>query len=175
MILFSCSIKNNWHDSYIIYRNGFSQKAQTLAKKGSYYTFIKSRSDSTSHEYEILIPEDVISVSTDDVNYVSIYFDEENYGMESWSFGKVLSGNQIQLIETKFQYKTCACATAGKFFHGYFLVYKNEHLKIKLDNSDIIYNLNEIYSFMEKHNGFELSQGINTLQDLIDALENINN
>jgi hypothetical protein len=171
----ACSTNKNWQDAYVIYSDGYSKNTQIIAKNGSYYTFIRAHSDYNAGKKEILIPEDVNLIVGKDFAFVSMYFDEENYGMESWSFGKVLAGDTIKLAETKFQFKTCACKTAGKFFHGYFLVTQDSHLKIKTDNKHNIYNRLEIYAFVEKYSDFVLPKEINNIEDLINSLENINN
>lgn len=173
----SCSSNKEWQTATIIYADGYSKDASIIAKRGSYYTFIKAKSDQNYRKNEFLIPEEVKYISGKDFAYISIYFDEENYGMESWSFGKVISSDSdsIMLAETRFQLKTCACKTAGKFFHGYFLVANDVHLKIKTDNKNNIYNRLEIYEFVERYSIFQLPQEINTIQDLINSLENINN
>ncbi|HOZ29823.1 MAG TPA: hypothetical protein PLL66_02805 [Bacteroidales bacterium] len=171
----SCSINNSWQGANVTYQDGNSKQLQILDKNSSYFTYVKARQDSTSKKSEILTPEKVKNISSEDLGYVSIYFDEDNYGMESWSFGKILSGNTVFLVETKFQVKTCACKTAGKFFHGYFLVAGDKHLKIKTDSKKNVYNQSEVYDFVEKYTDFQLPQGINNLQDLIRILENINN
>lgn len=175
LLINSCSLKKEWQEATIIYSDGFTKNAQVIAKKGSYYTFIKAKEDQNSSKKEFLIPEEVNLITGKDFAFVNIYFDEENYGMESWSFGKVLAGDTIKLAETKFQYKTCACKTAGKFFHGYFLVAQDKHLKIKTDNKHNIYNRLEIYEFIEKYSDIMLPKEINNIEDLTIILKNINN
>jgi len=175
-ILFgSCSTKNEWQKATVVYSDDFSKDVNVLVKRSTYYTFIKAKSDNPAEKTEILIPEEVKLVTAKDFTYVSMFFDEKNYGMESWSFGKVLAGDTVMLAETKYQLKTCACKTAGKFFHGYFLVCGTEHLKIKTDSKNNVYNRAQIYEFVDKFSETSLPKEINNISDLIVFLENINN
>jgi hypothetical protein len=175
LLLYSCSANKEWQDATIIYADNFEKSALILAKRSTYFTFIKSKSSEGDSKKEILIPEEVRYVDSKDGGYISMYFDEENYGMESWSFGKVLAGDSVKLVETRFQFKTCACKTAGKFFHGYFLVNGINHLKIKTDNKNNIYNRSEIYEFVDKYSEYPLPMDINNIVDLTFSLQNINN
>lgn len=172
---YSCSVKKEWQQANLVYADGFEKSANILVKNSTYYTFIRAKSNEQDSKTEILIPEEVRFVDGRDSRYVSMFFDEENYGMESWSFGRVLAGDSIMITETRFQFKTCACKTEGKYFHGYFLVHGSNHLKIKTDSKNNVYNRSAIYDFVERFSEFPLPKDINTIDDLILFLENINN
>jgi hypothetical protein len=174
-MMLSCSSEKEWQNARVVYFDDFERNAIVLTGKNTYFTFIKAKPASEDLKTEILIPEEVKLIEGDNFAYVRMFFDEENYGMESWSFGKVLAGDTVRLAETRFQFKTCACKTAGAFFHGYFLVCGDSHLKIKTDNKNNIYNRLEIYQFVENHIATELPKEINTIEDLKLFLKNINN
>ncbi|MDD3685998.1 MAG: hypothetical protein PHE56_04435 [Bacteroidales bacterium] len=174
-IVAACNSTEKWHKASVVYFDDFSEELMVKPKNSTYYTFIKAKHIGDSGKVRILIPEEVKLIQGDDFAFVSMFFDEENYGMETWSFGKVLGGDSVVIAETKFQFKTCACKTAGKFFHGYFVVAGDKHLKVRTDNKNNVYNRGEIYDFVEKYYHHSLPQEINTINDLILFLENINN
>jgi hypothetical protein len=174
-IVAACNSTEKWHKASVVYYDDFSEELLVKPKNSSYYTFIKAKPIADSGKIKILIPEEVKSIRGDDFSYVRMFFDEEEFGMESWSFGKVLGGDSVLITETKFQFKSCACKTAGKFFHGYFIVAGDQHLKVRTDNKDNVYNRGEIYDFVEKYYSHPLHMEINTVNDLIIFLENINN
>lgn len=175
VILVSCSSKKEWLNAKVIYYDDFERETSVLTGKNTYYTFIKARPAKEGSRTEILIPEEVKLIKGENFGYVRMFFDEEIYGMDSWSFGKILAGDTVMLAETRFQLKTCACKTSGAFFHGYFLVCGDKHLKIKTDNNKNIYNRLEIYEFVDKHISTPLPKDINTIDDLKLFMENINN
>jgi hypothetical protein len=55
------------------------------------------------------------------------------------------------------------------------MVVGDQYLKIRTDNKNNVYNRGEIYDFVEKHYHQSLPKEINTINDLILFLENINN
>lgn len=171
----ACNSTEKWYKASVVYYDDFAEELMVKPKNSTYYTFIKAKPIADTGKVKILIPEEVKTIQGDDFAYVRMFFDEENYGMESWSFGKVLAGDSVQISETKFQFKTCACKTAGKFFHGYFIVAGDQHLKVRTDNKNNVYNRSEIYEFVEKHYSLPLPKEINNIDDLILFLENINN
>ncbi len=174
-ISYSCTANKEWQTARVVYSDDFEKTTNILAKKSTYFTFIRAKSQEEGSKIEILIPAEVKFVDGKDSRYVGMFFDEENYGMETWSFGRVISGDSIMLTETRFQFKTCACKTAGKYFHGYFLVYGYEHLKISTDSKNNVYNRSEIYNFIDKFSEIPLPKEINTIDDLGFFLKNINN
>jgi hypothetical protein len=171
----ACNSTEKWHKASVVYFDDFSEELLVKPKNSTYYTFIKAKPIGDSGKVRILIPEEVKLIQGDDFAFVRMFFDEENYGMETWSFGKVLAGDSVVIAETKFQFKTCACKTAGKFFHGYFMVAGDQYLKIRTDNKNNVYNRAEIYDFVDKNYHQSLPKEINTINDLILFMENINN
>lgn len=175
IIISACSSGKEWLPAKVVYYDDFSEELLVRPKKATYYTFVKSKHLNNTKKIKILIPEEVKLIEGKDFTYVYMFFDEKDYGMESWSFGRVIAGDSIKLVETKFQFKTCACKTAGKFFYGYFILVGETKLKIKTDNKNNVYNRSEIYNFIDANSDTPLPKGINTVEDLITFLENINN
>lgn len=175
IICSACSSSKEWLPAKVIYYDDYTEDLLVRPKKATYYTFIKSKPLNEISKVKILIPEEVKLIEGENFTYVYMFFDEKDYGMESWSFGKVIAGDSIRIVETKYQLKTCACKTAGKFFHGYFITIGDEKLKIKTDNKNNVYNRSEIYSFVDSNSRTPLPKEINTIDDLITFLENINN
>ena len=173
--ILSCSVEKEWSQAKIIYSDSFEEEVFARPRKASYYTFIKAKKENNNCSSFILIPEDVKIVQGINYLYISVFFDEDRYGMESYSFARVLAGDSLVLAETKFQAKTCACKTSGAFFFGYFLIYGDKHLKIKIDSKNNVYNRAEIYEFVDLHHSTSLPKEINTINDIIYFLENINN
>ena len=174
LILVSCAGKKEWDKARIVFYDDYEKEMLIKANKHSYYNFVKAR-DIETNKKEFLIPEEVKLIEAPVQKYMRMYFDEETYGMESYSFGHSLGGDSVILAETKYQMKTCACKTSGTYFKDYFLVYNDSILKIKTDNKNNVYNRGQIYNFIDKFSGCEMPQNINTINDLIFFLENINN
>jgi hypothetical protein len=174
LLLLSCTVEEKWEKARIVFYDDFEKEMFVKAGKRSYYNFIKAKEELNSKTI-ILIPEEIKLVESSNNKYMRLYFDEETYGMESYSFGHSLGGDKIMIAETKYQAKTCACKTSGTYFKGYFLVYNDSAIKIKTDNKDNVYNRAMIYEFIEKHDGLGFTKDINTITDIINFLENINN
>ena len=174
LIFVSCVSEKKWGKARIVYYDDSEKEMFVKARKNSYYNFIKAKEELNS-KTEILIPEETKLVVSTNFTYMRLHFDEETYGMESYSFGHSLGGNSIMLAETKYQAKTCACKTSGTYFKGYFLVYNDSILKIKTDNKDNVYNRAKLYEFVERQQGYGVPQEINTIADIIKYLESINN
>ncbi len=174
LIINSCNINKDWERARVVFYDDFEKEMYIKPCKQSYYNFVKAREIETGKKI-ILIPEEVKLIEADSQKYMQMFFDEDKYGMESYSFGRSLGGDSIMLAETKFQQKTCACKTSGAFLKGYFLVCNNDILKIKTDHKKNIYNRREIYDFVDSRSKYPMTQDINTIQDLIFFLENINN
>jgi len=174
LLAISCVGKKEWEKARVVFYDDYEKEMYIKAGKHSYYNFVKAK-DTENGKKEILIPEEVKLVETQTQKYMRMYFDEETYGMESYSFGHSLGGDSLMLAETKFQMKTCACKTSGTYFKGYFIVYNDSILKIKTDNKNNVYNRGQIYQFVDNHSEYSMPQDINTIEDLIFFLENINN
>jgi len=173
-MFFSCVSEKKWEKARIVFYDDFEKELFVKVSKHSYYNFIKAK-EKLNSKTEILIPEEIKLVEAANFTYMRLHFDEETYGMESYSFGHSLGGHSIMLAETKYQAKTCACKTSGSYFKGYFLVYNDSILKIKTDNKDNVYNRAKLYDFVERQHGYDFPQAINTIADIIYYLENINN
>jgi len=173
-LLSACANQKDWKNAQVIFFDDFEKDMLIKANPHSYYNFIKAKEDLKSKRI-LLIPEEIKSVNSLSQKYVSMFFDEDTYGMESYSFGHSLAGDSIMLVETKYQMKTCACKTSGTYFKDYFLVYKDSILKIKTDSKYNIYNRYQIYEFIDKYSKYNTPQGINNIEDIIYFLENINN
>ncbi len=172
--LFSCSFSKEWIEAEITYTNHETENLLVRPQNFSYYTFIRSKK-TIDEKTKVLIPENVYKIKGKDFAYVAMFFDEANYGMESWSFGKVLAGDNIMLVETKYQAKTCACNTSGKFFKDYFLVYGNYFLKIKTYKKTNICDKQEIYSFLDTYYKNSYNKEFNNIEDLTKLIRDINN
>lgn len=167
--------KKNWEQAKVVYVNGSEENMYVYIPKIYYYNIIKAKNN-TKGKTEILTPEKVKSVTIDNGKYISMFFNEVEYGMESYSFGQVLSGDSILVVKTKFQEKTCACKTSGAYFNGYFIVYNDIMLRININKKQNITNLNEINDFLNKHNSnIELEKNTYTVGDIINQIKNINN
>ncbi len=176
MFFVACSTKQEWLKAEVSYPNKNSENLLVKPKDFSYYTYIKSKSCiENNNKTKNLIPEETKKIQGKDFAYVSMFFDEENYGMESWSFGRVIAGDTIMLVETKFQAKTCSCKTSGRFFHGYFIVFDNNFIKIKTDKKNNIYNRQEIYNFVQEYYHQDFEKQVNSIEDLKLLIKNINN
>lgn len=176
-LIYSCNSNAKWLKARIVYYDNFEEELYVKAGKRTYYNFVKGKTTLKSKK-KYLIPEEVKLVETYDNpsrKYMRMYFDEETYGMESYSFGHSLAGDSLMIVETKYQVKTCACKTSGTYFKDYFLVYNDSILKIKTDNKNNVYNRGKIYDFIEQYSDYGMPQDINTIEDIIFFLENINN
>ncbi len=174
LLFFSCAQKKEWETARVVFYDDFEKEMLIKASKHSYYNFVKAKEDDKSRRV-LLIPEEVKLVDGIDQKYVRMFFDEETYGMESYSFGQYLAGDSIIIVKTKYQVSTCACKSSGSYLKDYFLVYQESILKIKTDSKNQIYNRGQIYKFIDEHSEYELPQDINTIEDIIFFLENINN
>ncbi len=173
-LITACSSNKNWEKARVIFYDDFEKEMSIKAGKHSYYNFVKAKDDSAKRR-QLLIPEEVKLVESPNQKYIRMFFDEETYGMDSYSFGHLLAGDSVMLVQTKYQVKTCACKTAGTYFKDYFLVYNDSILKIKTDNKNNVYNRGQIYQFVDIHLKTGMPQDINTIDDIIFFLENINN
>ncbi|MDR2009499.1 MAG: hypothetical protein LBQ22_03350 [Bacteroidales bacterium] len=170
----SCLSKKNWEQAHITYKDESKSSMNVYPGRNSYYNLIHAKKDIKAKK-EFLLPEDVKTVENEQYKYVSMYFDEENFGMESYGFGKVMAGDEIMIVKTKFREKTCACKTSGAYFKGHFLVYNNDIQRIRTDKRSNIINNKEIQDFMDKYSDIDLPQKISTVDDLIEYIKNINN
>lgn len=169
-ILTSCVSANKWEQATITFNDGHQLDAKVFVSEMSYYNFFRALEDSTITIYN---PESgVINLENDKFRYVSMFFDEARYGMDSYSFGKRLAGHNIMIIETMYQMKTCACKTSGGFFKGYFIVIDKEHIQIMFGKKHIIANINELNSFIEKYHDFEIPATISTIDELTSLINN---
>ncbi|MFQ3579445.1 MAG: hypothetical protein SNJ71_04800 [Bacteroidales bacterium] len=171
-IFISCSSSKKYTKAEVVFWDGFKAEMLVLPNKNSYYSFIRSKYKTEDEKIKYLIPEEVISVNGKDYTYVSMYFDEENFGMESYSFARIIAGDTtFALVETKYQIKTCSCKSAGTFFKGIFLYASpSTYLKLKLDYKNNIYNRIEIAKFFKANSGIVPPDNINTLTDLIEYI-----
>ncbi|HOK39162.1 MAG TPA: hypothetical protein P5538_04865 [Bacteroidales bacterium] len=176
-IFISCSSSKKYTKANIVFWDGFKVEMLVSPNKSSYYSFIRSKYKTEDEKIKYLIPEEVISINGKDYSYVSMYFDEENFGMESYSFAKIIAGDTaFALVETKYQIKTCSCKTAGTFLKGIFLYASpSTYLKLKLDYKNNIYNRIEIAKFFKANSGIVPFDNINTLTDLIEYLNSNSN
>ncbi|NLB86363.1 MAG: hypothetical protein GX793_04810 [Bacteroidales bacterium] len=172
--LFSCSFSKDWIEAEITYTDRETENLLVNPQNFSYYTYIKSKKTNDAKSKN-LIPENVFKIKGKDFLYIAMFFDEANYGMESWSFAKVLAGENIMLVETKYQAKTCSCNTSGKFFKDYFLVYEDYFVRIKTFKKTYICDKQEIYSFIEKYYKNSYDKEFNNIEDLTKLIRDINN
>jgi hypothetical protein len=144
------------------------------ASKFSYYNLVKAKENENSKKL-FLFPEDVKLIESNNLKFVQMFFDEEIYGINSYSFGQYLAGNDIMLFKTKFRKKTCACKTSGTFFNGYFIIIDNNIFQIETDKKQNVKNKTQLYSFFENNSELGLPKNIDTITDIIEYLKNINN
>lgn len=170
----SCVGKKDWQLAKVVDSTTVEREMYVYVHKNSYYNFVRAKDD-LNQKVEILIPENVSLVESADFKYISMYFDESVYGMNSYSFGSCIAGNDLMLVETKFQAKTCACKTSGTYFKGYFLVYNDSIIKLKTDNENNIQNKAVMYNFVDEYAKYSLPQSVNSIRDVILFLESINN
>jgi uncharacterized protein YqkB len=142
--------------------------------KNYYFDLIHARQN-LDNKTEFLMPDKVNTVENKNYKYISLFFNEEDFGMESYGFGEVLAENEVAIVKTKYRKKTCACKTSGSFFKGYFLVRNNDIQLIETDKKLNILNKKEALHFLDEHTSIDLPQNINTIDELIAFIKNINN
>ena len=173
-ILSSCISGKKWESAKVLYSDNTEKEIYVYPSKYSYYNFIKAKEDLNDRKY-FLFPENIKSIEGKNFKYIQLFFDEENYGMESYSFGQYLAGNEVIIAKTKFREKTCACKTSGVFFKGYFIISGDESLRIRIDKNYNIKDPFKVYDFFENYSETGLPKDIETINDLISYLKNINN
>jgi hypothetical protein len=109
----------------------------------------------------------VIKINTESRKFISIHFDKENFGIESYGFAKIISEGEIKLVKTKFIEKTCDCQKYGTYEKSYFITNDDFLIRIYTDVSNSITNKSEINNLL-KENGCEtLPENIKTIKDLV--------
>ena len=94
--------------------------------------------------------------------------------MESYGFVKRLAGNELYVGVTKYKMKTCACKTSGGYFKGYFIAHGDNYLRIELDVTKRLRNINELNKFIEDEGfDFEIPSREIHLDELVELVEKV--
>ncbi|MDL2262359.1 hypothetical protein LJC11_02525 [Bacteroidales bacterium OttesenSCG-928-I21] len=173
-LLTACAAKRDWQMASVINTADKRDNVYVFAGKNFYFDRIYAK-EKIDDKMEILLPENVKTVENENYKYVRMYFDEENFGMESYGFGKVLAEKAVMLVETKYKQKTCACKTSGSYSKGYFFVFNNYMQQIETDKKLNILNKSSLLKFLDKHSEIDIPQNVNTINELVAFIKNINN
>lgn len=156
--------QNNWEIGKIFYKNGNIVDLEVKLSKNNYYHSLKTKGKK-------IYPKDVEKVQLLNNSFVSMFFSAEDYGIESYSFGKYIAGKNIILLKTKFLEKVCTCQRYGALESGYFLLTpNNELIRIYIDIKNYIINLQEINFFLEKYQNLIIPTTVKNINDLINFL-----
>ena len=115
-----------------------------------------------------IFPKDIEKVEIADKIYYSLYFDETDYGLSSYSFAEKIVGNDLMLVKTKFLEKICPCQKYGGIEHGYFLVKDSKIIRIRTDVRQYIVNLKEINKELQQIGCSQLPENVKTIENLKD-------
>lgn len=141
--------QKKWIDAIIIYNDLSIDSCKVKINKNNFYSSFKILKE---NKIEKIFPNNIKSIKTANEKYISIYFDSINYGVESYSFAKIINEFELLLIWTKFKEKTCTCQKYGAIEKGYFLYYSDDKiLRIYTDIANNILNKNEFIEFCNKH------------------------
>ena len=173
MLLSSCVPTKKWERATITFNDNSEKDALVYFSPMSYYNFFRAKY-SPDERRTIYPPDSVKSVKNDNFAYNSFFFDEERFGMESYGFVKQLAGNELYVGVTKYKMKTCACKTSGGYFKGYFIAHNDNYLRIELDLTKRLRNINELNKFIEDEGfDFEIPLREIYLDELLELIEKV--
>lgn len=173
-MLLSCSCKGTWSAAKITYHNGFESSGYICCKANSFFAYFSFKAQTDGSKLK-MYPDEVHRVASEKCSLISMKFEKKDYGVDSFSFGKVLAGDEIVLVDTRYLVNTCNCSGKDSYLNDYFLIYKSAKIKIKTNNSGTIFNMKTLYDFVYDNTGYELSQNVKDIKSLRIFLENINN
>ncbi len=173
----SCTCYKKWEDATVTYKNGFEISGKICSKEKSFFSHVKFSSQEGKNK-EILFPDKIKYISSETNKLVSLHFDENTYGVDSYSFGKILAAdqnNQINIIDTRYIVNDCNCAGRNKYLNDFFIVYYDKILKIETNRTGKILNINNIYGFINNNMSIKLTSDVDNIDTLSDFINNINN
>lgn len=172
----SCSCYNNWENAEIEYHNGFVMEGKICCSRKSFFHNIDFKTTGNDSQVEKLLPKEIKRINGENCNLISVYFDEDEYGVSSHSFGKILAAaDDIYLIDIKYLVNTCACEGRDMYVSNYLIVHKDEFIVISTGRNKKILNMNLVKDFVLKAADVNLSTDVNNLESLADFIKNINN
>lgn len=170
----SCICFNKWEKAEILSNDGKSESLLVCCNHKSYFAFLKAKSLDDG-KAKRLLPKDVVRVKSDNCDIISLHFCENKYGLDSYSFAKVLSGSEVLLVETKYMIDDCGCQVRGKYVHDYFVVVDNNKFKLETNKAGEIFNIGETFDFLEDYVSKDLKKERLFIRELKPILKNINN
>ena len=173
LLLSSCVPAKKWEKATITFNDNSEKEALVYFSPMSYYNFFRAKYSSNERR-TIYPPDSVKSVKNGNFAYNSFFFDEERFGMESYGFVKRLAGNELYVGVTKYKMKTCACKTSGGYFKGHFIAHGDNYLRIELDITKRLRNINELNKFIEDEGfDFEIPSREIHLDELVELVEKV--
>lgn len=141
--------QKNFIDGIIYYKDSSIDSCKVKIDKNNFYSSIKIIKNNRT---EKIHPENVKKILTANEKYISIHFDSVTYGMESYSFAKIVEDFELKLLWTKFKEKTCTCQKYGAIERAYFLYFSDDNfIRIYTDIGNNIINIDEIRDFYKKY------------------------
>lgn len=172
-LLSSCTCINNWQEAKIIHKNAHKEHGLVCIRKYSFFEYIQFKPNESSKP-ERLYPENIQLVKIDNTpELLSLSFSKDDYGVDSYSFGKILSGNTVKLVNTKHLYNTCNCDGKDSYREAYFLISNDEKFKIQVNRRGKILNYPALKQFVLDKTGTKI-QNPNCISDLAQLIKNIN-
>jgi hypothetical protein len=171
----ACSCKNHWENSEVIFFDNSKQNLNICCKGNSAFFYLKFL-DSKQNQNKIF-PENVKAVKSENCNFISLRFSENEFGFESYSFAKVLANYQTNLflVDTRFIENKCNCVGKQSFSNGFFIVNDQAKLLVETNRFGKIININEIYLFIKNYHALKLPKEVKNVRELADFIKNINN
>jgi hypothetical protein len=170
----ACTCTKLVENAIITYHNGYETNASVCCKNRSFFSYIKIL-DNETKRFEKILPDEIKHVDSEKCKLIAIKFDAEEYGTDSYSFGKILAGEKLMLTDTRYRVNTCNCAGKDVWYNAYFIVFEGEKLKLKTNNAGKLFNLKTVYDFILEHTNIELNQNVSDINKLTDFIKNINN
>ncbi len=172
ILLSACNCYKTAENANLLYHNGFETKALVCCKSKSFFAYLKVRNPE-SQKFEKVYPDEIKRVSAASCNLIAMKFDKEKYGVNSFSFGKILSGEKLMLTDTKFKVNTCNCAGKDSWQNSHFLIYDDIILELETNRAGKIHNIKNVRDFVQKYTGAELSQKVSDVNSLSEFINNL--
>ncbi len=174
---YSCACHKNWENATITYKNGFEMQGKVCSKEKSFFSFVRYI-NKNENKKEKLYPDEVKYIESKSNALISLHFDENIYGVDSYSFGKILAvdkNKKIKMVDTRYIVNDCNCAGRDQYLNGIFLIYNDKMLGIETNRSGKILNINNVYGFINNNINVELTSNVNNIETLSVFIKNINN
>lgn len=174
---YSCGCYKNWENATITYINGFELNGKVCSKEKSFFSYVKFI-DKNENKKEKLYPNEIKHVKSETYELTSMHFDENIYGVDSYSFGKILAvdeNQKIKMVDTRYIVNDCNCVGRDRYMDGIFLIYNDKMLGIETNRSAKILNINNVYGFILNNLSLELTSDVNNIETLRVFIKNINN